>query len=123
MAEAHRRGRDADAGGADAPRVVLITAPLGERTRELARGLVEARLAACVNLVDGVRSVYRWEGAVAEDAEVLMVVKTTAGRVPELEGWLGREHPYDVPECVSIHPASVEEKYLTWLRAEVEPAR
>lgn len=95
-------------------RVVLVTAPDLSVAGNLARRLVEARLAACVNL-DQVRSIYRWEGAVEEQAEALMVIKTTASRLEELEAWIAREHPYDTPECVAIEPAAVEARYLAWL--------
>ena len=98
-----------------AARIVLITAPDVERARALARSLVGARLAACVNVVPGLTSVYRWEGAVQEDAEALLVVKTTAGRLPELTRRVLREHPYDVPEIVALRPAEVEARYLAWL--------
>jgi periplasmic divalent cation tolerance protein len=102
----------------DAPRVVLVTAPDEDVARRLAREFVGRRLAACANLLPGVRSVYRWEGEVQEDAEVLLVLKTVAGRLPALEAALAELHPYDVPECVALEPASVEAKYLDWLRAE-----
>lgn len=102
-----------------APRVVLITHP-EEGAADFARGLVERSLAACVNLVP-VRSVYRWQGAVAEDPEVLLICKTTADRLAGLERVLDAEHPYDVPECVALEPASVEAKYLDWLSAGTHP--
>ncbi|MFT5285379.1 MAG: periplasmic divalent cation tolerance protein [Planctomycetota bacterium] len=102
-------------------RIVLVTAPDADCASQLARGLVEARLVACVNLIDGVRSIYRWGGAVEEAREVLMVIKTVGARVPEIERWLAEQHPYDVPEIVAIEPASVEASYLAWLRAETAP--
>ena len=101
-------------------RVVLVTAPDEAIAQKLARGLVEQRLAACVNLVGGVTSVYRWEGSVEESAEVLMVVKTTASKLSEAERWLLANHPFDVPEFVALTPAAVEAKYLAWLVGEVE---
>ena len=102
-----------------APRVVLVTAPDREVALELARELVGRRLAACVNLVPGVTSVYRWEGAVQEDPEVLLVCKTTAARIEAFERALAELHPYDVPECVALAPDSVEAGYLSWLRGQV----
>jgi len=98
-----------------APRVVLVTAPDAEHARRVARALVEERLVACANLVPGVTSVYRWEGAVQEDAEVLLVLKTRAGRLEALEARLGELHPYDVPEFVAIEPGHVGALYLAWL--------
>lgn len=104
-------------------RVVLITAPDLERARELARELVGAHLAACANLVPGLTSVYRWEGAVQEDAEALLVVKTTAQRLEALRQLVARIHPYDVPELVVLTPAAVEERYLAWLLAQCSEGR
>jgi periplasmic divalent cation tolerance protein len=98
-------------------RVVLITAPDLPTARELARKMVEQRLAACVNLVGGVRSIYRWKDAVEEEEEVLMVIKTTDARFGALASWVGKTHPYDVPECLALEPAAVEERYLEWLLA------
>lgn len=102
------------------PRIVLTTAPNGAVARTLARGLVERRLAACVNILPGIASVYRWEGAVREEREVLLIVKSTAERVGAIEAWLAEAHPYDVPECVSLAAASVETKYLQWMLDETE---
>jgi len=101
------------------PRIVLTTAPDEEVARSLARGLVERRLAACVNVLPRVTSVFRWEGELREEGEVLLVVKSTAARVEEIEAWLVEAHPYDVPECVSLAAASVEARYLKWLEGEI----
>ena len=101
------------------PRLVLVTAPDEPVAEGLARQLVEGGLAACVNLLPGLKSVYRWEGAVQWDPEVLMLVKTTASRLRELEDFLQREHPYDTPECVALEPRSVEARYLAWWFASV----
>ena len=106
----------------DAPsdaRVVLITHPEGG-ARDFARSLVERRLAACVNLVPAT-SVYRWRDAIEEDPEVLLIVKTTAARLGELERSLADDHPYDVPELVALTPTHVERAYLSWLSGETEP--
>ena len=104
------------------PRVVLVTAPDEVTGRRLARGLVEQSLAACVNVLAGVTSVYRWEGAVTEDAECLLVIKTVRGRLREVEAWIAREHPYDVPEFIALAPAQVAGDYLAWwLRAVGAP--
>jgi periplasmic divalent cation tolerance protein len=100
-------------------RIVLITHP-EEGAEAFARGLVEARLAACVNLLHA-QSVYRWRGALHSDPEALLVVKTMAARLAELERHLAQHHPYDVPECVALEPAQVEERYQAWLSAEVSP--
>ena len=98
------------------PRVVLVTVPDVDCGLRLARALVRERLAACGNLVPGVTSVYRWQGAIQEEGEVLLVLKTLAGQLEALEQRLTALHPYDVPEFVAIEPAQVAAPYLAWLR-------
>ena len=105
-----------------APRLVLTTAPDRRAAARLARAFVGRRAAACVNVLPGVRSVYRWQGRVEQADELLLVIKTTAGRVREIERLLADLHPYDVPECVVLAPDHVERKYLAWLCAEASPA-
>ncbi|NJN65085.1 MAG: divalent-cation tolerance protein CutA [Acidobacteria bacterium] len=106
----------------DAPAlIVMCTVPNKDVGLALARSLVGARLAACVNLVPGLTSVYRWQGAIHEDGESLLVIKTTAARLDALRLRIVAEHPYDVPEIVAIETASVHEPYLAWLVACVEP--
>jgi periplasmic divalent cation tolerance protein len=100
---------------AGAARVVLTTAPDAEVARSLARLLISRRAAACVSIVPHLTSVYRWEGAVREDQELLLVVKTTAAGALLVERLLAEEHPYDVPECVVLEPTSVAAPYLAWL--------
>lgn len=97
---------------------MLITAPDMPTAEKLARELVGRAALACVNLIDGVKSIYRWRGAVEETAEVLMVGKTTRGRTAEIEALLAASHPYEVPECVFLDPAAVEAKYAAWLAGE-----
>lgn len=99
-------------------RVVLATAPDLATARKLAQQVVERRLAACVNVLDGAVSIYRWKGAVEEAREALCVVKTSAARLEELErAWLAA-HPYEVPEWVVLAPEHVEARYLAWLTDE-----
>ena len=98
--------------------VTLVTAPDAETGARLGRTLVEERLAACVNLVPGVRSIYRWEGRVEEDGEVLLVLKTRAERAAALAARVVELHPYDVPEVLHFQPAGGSEAYLDWVRAE-----
>lgn len=105
----------------DDARVVLITAPDEAVALSIARELVDRRLVACVNVVPGVTSVYRWRGEVLQDREVLCVAKTTRARVPELEAAVIALHPYDVPELVVLAPEHVQPAYLAWLRAESAP--
>ena len=103
-------------GGSPEARVALVSGPDRETMLEIARTLVGERLIACANLVDGARSVYRWEGRVEEADECLGVFKTTADRVDELEARLRELHPYEVPELVVLEVADGSAPYLAWLR-------
>ncbi|MDX1649349.1 MAG: divalent-cation tolerance protein CutA [Myxococcota bacterium] len=100
-------------------RVVLITAPDADTGARIARALVEERLVACVNLVPGVRSIYRWEDAVQDDAEVLLVAKTASGRARALADRVREVHPYDVPEVLVLPVEGGSAPYLDWVREEV----
>ena len=107
----------------DEPILVLCTAPAeGDQAAKLAAGLVKARLAACVNMVPGLRSFYRWEGKVHDDPEVQLLIKTRRSRYAELEHWLGEHHPYDVPEILALPITAGSQAYLDWLVAQTEPA-
>jgi periplasmic divalent cation tolerance protein len=105
------------AGGSDAI-VVLVTVPTAERAAEIARALVEERLAACGNVVPGLRSIYRWEGRVQEDDEVLLLLKTTRGRFEALRDRVLALHPYDVPEVIALPVEAGSAAYLGWIAAE-----
>ncbi|MEM1416966.1 MAG: divalent-cation tolerance protein CutA [Myxococcota bacterium] len=102
------------------PLVVLSTAPDAEVASRLARLLVEGGHAACVGMLPGLRSVYRWEGEVHEDAEVQLVIKTVRGRFPALRDALLAAHPYDVPELLALPVVDGGEAYLRWLGAAPE---
>ncbi len=97
--------------------VVLTTCASREEADRLAAGLVEERLGACVQVLD-ITSHYRWEGAVARDAEVLLLVKTSAERYRALEAWLVERHPYDLPEIVALPVAAGLAGYLSWVGEE-----
>ncbi len=102
--------------------VVLCTVGSGEDAERIARGLLDRRLAACVNVVPGVTSFYRWKGEVAQDAEHLLVMKTTAARFEALREALVELHPYDVPEIVELPIERGHAAYLDWIDASVRPA-
>lgn len=95
--------------------VVLCTVPDADTARRMARAVVEPGLAACVNVVPGLTSVYRWEGRLREDAEVLLLIKTRAGRLAELTAALTAAHPYSVPEVLALPVAEGHGPYLEWL--------
>jgi periplasmic divalent cation tolerance protein len=99
-------------------RIALSTAPDAATAEVIASALVARRIAACVNVLPGVTSIYRWKGAVERAAEVLMVIKTASGRLAELEAAIAELHPYEVPELVVLAPERVEAKYLAWIEAE-----
>jgi periplasmic divalent cation tolerance protein len=97
--------------------VALSTAPTGEKAAELARTLVDERLVACVNLVPGLRSIYRWKDQVEDEAEVLLVIKTRRDRVDALKARLPQLHPYDTPELIVVELADALPAYLAWIDA------
>ena len=99
-------------------RLCLCTCPDRDTARTLARALVEARLAACVNLLPGVESVYRWQGAVEEATEVQLLIKTTSGRLAALAARLRTLHPYAVPELIAFEAVGGLPDYLRWVSAE-----
>ncbi|MGQ9511353.1 MAG: divalent-cation tolerance protein CutA [Thermaceae bacterium] len=96
--------------------VVLITVPTEEKAKEIARALVEENLAACVNIVPGLTSIYRWKGEVVEDKELLLLVKTTTHRFPALRERVLALHPYTVPEIIALPIVEGHKDYLDWLR-------
>lgn len=101
---------------------VMTTCPDETTAAQLARRLVEERLAACINRVPGVRSTYAWEGVVHDDAEVLLVIKTTVAAVGTLSARIMELHPYEVPEILALPVIGGSERYLQWLGLNVDPA-
>ncbi len=98
--------------------VVLCTAPDSETARRIGRELVERRLAACVNIAGGLLSVYRWEGALHEDSEVLLLIKTRRALFEQLTDAIVGLHPYSVPEVLALPVIAGSASYLGWLSAE-----
>jgi periplasmic divalent cation tolerance protein len=99
--------------------MVFCTFPDVETARQIGTSLVETQLAACVNLLPGVESIYRWQGAVESTAEVLAIFKTTNTALPALEQALTERHPYDTPEFLAIRPDDVTERYGGWVKLSV----
>ncbi|MFI5325135.1 MAG: divalent-cation tolerance protein CutA [Candidatus Rokuibacteriota bacterium] len=102
------------------PVVALSTVATAEDAERIARSLVEKGVAACVNVVPGVVSFYRWKGRLERDAEVLLVIKTRGERFEDLKAALLAEHPYEVPELVALPIAAGHERYLEWLTDSVK---
>ena len=86
-----------------------------------ARTLVEERLIACANLLPGARSIYRWKGKVADEPEVVMIMKTRKQDWTALMSRLHELHPYETPECLAVRIAAGAPKYMEWLEAALEP--
>ena len=110
-----------DGGGASDELVLaLSTAPDAEHAARIARALVDERLAACVSLVPGLTSIYRWQGQVQADPEVLLLIKTRRALVPKLKERLPKLHPYQVPELVVAPVQDGLEAYCRWVRDETD---
>ena len=101
-------------------RVILSTAPV-DGAGSIARSLVQERLAACVNVIPAVQSVYRWEGRVQNDEEALLVIKSVSGRIDELMSRLTQLHPYDVPEVLVLPVDGGSGRYLEWVSDACAP--
>lgn len=95
--------------------VVLVTAPDAAAAERIARPLVEERLAACVNILPGVKSIYRWEGKVEDGAETLLVIKSAARAWERLEARVRALHSYEVPEIIAIPIVRGSGPYVSWL--------
>jgi periplasmic divalent cation tolerance protein len=96
-------------------RIVIVTCPNPDVAASLARTLVEEGLAACGNIVPGLRSIYRWQGAVVDEPEVLLLLKTTAERFEPLRARVVALHPYEVPEVLSLAVEAGHAPYLAWV--------
>jgi periplasmic divalent cation tolerance protein len=100
-------------------RIVLTTAGSADEARKIAQALVERRLAACVNIVPQIESVYRWQGKIETASEWLLVIKTQAGAFERLRDAIHELHSYSVPECVMIEVTEGSQEYLAWLGENV----
>ncbi len=101
---------------------LLVLTNLPDRTtaETLAATLVESRLAACVNILQPCRSIYRWKGAVETTDEVPMLIKTTEARYPALEAAIRAQHPYETPELIALPVVNGLPDYLAWVAAETQ---
>lgn len=100
-------------------RIVFSTTGSQEEARRVAQQLVERSLAACVNVLGPIESIYRWQGKVETAGEFLLLIKTTAERFPDLRDALVALHSYEVPECIAIDVADGSAAYLAWLADSV----
>lgn len=99
--------------------VVFCTCTDRAEARRMAASLVEERLAACVNIIGGVQSVFRWEGKISEAEEVQLLIKTVPDRYPALQKRIAELHSYDTPEIFAVSIEQGSEKYLRWLQEQV----
>lgn len=102
--------------------LVMTNMPDTASAQVLARALVQAKLAACVNLMPGVQSVYRWQGKIEQATEVTLTIKTTQARYHQIEQAILAAHPYDLPEVIAI-PITGQEAYQRWIRQETAQAK
>jgi periplasmic divalent cation tolerance protein len=104
-------------------RLILTTAGSREEAERIARALVDEQLAACVSIIPGLTSVYRWQGKVEAAPELLLLIKTTAANLTRLEEAIRRLHSYEVPEFIVLAPESASKPYLEWLLESAAPPR
>jgi periplasmic divalent cation tolerance protein len=102
--------------------LVLSTCATEADAERLARALLDARLAACVNVVPGVRSFYHWKGEIESEAEYLLIVKTSRDLFPALRTAIEKLHPYELPELLALPVLDGSENYLSWLHANLRGA-
>lgn len=102
------------------PILVLTNLPNAAAAKAIARQLVEMRLAACVNMLPQVQSIYQWNGAVEEANEITLLIKTTQGRYADLEASIKAAHPYDVPEIIAMPIVQGLPQYLDWIANETK---
>ena len=99
--------------------VALTNCPNQEVATKLATACVENKLAACVNIVPTVQSVYQWQGKIEHDEESLLIIKTTQSKITQLGDFIQQNHPYDVPEFITLNIESGAENYLDWLAQSI----
>lgn len=96
--------------------LVISTFANHDSARQFGTTVVESQLAACVNLIPGVTSIYQWKGKIEEESEVVALIKTTAEKLEDLEAFLQKNHPYDEPECIVVPIEAGSAGYLSWVR-------
>lgn len=102
-------------------RLILCTFPNPESARQIGTLLIEKQLAACVNLIPAVESIYSWQDKIETSNEVLAIIKTQSSAYIDLKHTLSDVHPYDVPEIISINPTDVSDEYADWVNQVTRP--
>lgn len=98
--------------------IVLVTCPDEKTAGKLADMILDKRLAACVNMIPGITSKYRWKGKIEKSREVMLVIKTRKSLVPAIEKKVRENHPYEVPEVIAVSILSGSKEYLSWIDSE-----
>ncbi|MFH1874605.1 MAG: divalent-cation tolerance protein CutA [Pseudomonadota bacterium] len=96
--------------------IVLVTINDKKEAAQLAKKIVGKRLAACVNIIPDLHSIYEWDGGIQDEKELLLIMKTTPQNIAELKEFVEANHPYEVPEFVVLDAADVSENYLRWVQ-------
>jgi periplasmic divalent cation tolerance protein len=104
----------------NATQIVLCTVPDEAIAQRIASALVEEQLAACVNIVPGITSVYRWKGTVETAPELLLIIKTSVAVYPQLQDRIRATHPYELPEIIAVTPDGGLPEYLAWITTSLE---
>lgn len=107
-----------DVNAQDSEVVVLVTTASYEEAEKIGRIIVESRLAACANVLNGMRSIFRWDNKINVENECLMIIKTTLQRYSELEAVIRQHHSYSVPEIIALPVVAGSAPYLNWIRSE-----
>ena len=100
--------------------LILWTCPNNQVAEQLATSLVEQRLSACINIVPGLTSIYRWQGKLEKGTEVLLMIKTTRERYTAVETAIRQQHPYELPEIIAVTLDEGSSDYLRWLTTSLE---
>lgn len=99
---------------------LLCTCPDEESAELISRSLLEKRFCACINQIKNCHSVYRWQGTITHDEEILLIIKTTQARYDDIEAAIIKQHPYDIPEIIALPVIAGSKDYLSWLENAVE---
>ncbi len=101
--------------------IVFVTIDDKKQAAKLAKKIVGKRLAACVQIIPGLRSIYEWDGELQDEKELLLIMKTTPQNVAELKEFIEENHPYEVPEFVVVDAADVSANYMKWVKQNTLP--
>lgn len=100
--------------------IALTTCPNSTIATELAETCVEKKLAACVNIIPSIQSIYQWQGKIEHDTESLLIIKTTKDKLETLDTFIQKQHPYDIPEFITFNIESGSQNYFDWIRQSIK---